>query len=470
VEIDPDLDMGYSYLIKGLMQVCDWKRLADLMVAFDRLKERPGPKKKKLVEHPFVSIIRHADPALNMAAAKAKACRVSTTVSGLKLHPQFYDKRRRKNKITLGYYSGNIRDHANAHQIHSIFGCHNRKEFEIFCYSGGKDDGSPYYEKIKKDCDTFVDIRNLSDIEAARRIYQDQVDILVDLVGSIDGGRPKIFALRPAPVQIRYLGMPGTSGADFYDYLVTDRIVTPDVDAPFYTERFINMPHCYQVNSIQLVSNRKRTKKDFGLPKEGFIFCSFNTNYKFDRITFHVWMQILEKTPGSVLWLLSQNSAAETNLKAQAESCGVDSDRIIFTEKLPKPVHLSRLELADLALDTRIVNGAASTSDVLRMGLPIITLKGTHFASRMSASILTAIGLPELITHDFEEYEKLAVHLANSGALNAIRNKLEKNRKTSPLFDTPRFVRNLESAFRTARDIFLTGQRARQIDVAESSL
>ena len=243
--------------------------------------------------------------------------------------------------------------------------------------------------------------------------------------------------------------------------------MTPDVDAPFYTEKFIHMPHCYQVNSIQLVSNRKRTKKDFGLPEEGFIFCSFNTNYKFDRIMFHVWMQILEKTPGSVLWLLSQNSAAETNLKAQAESCGVDSDRIIFTEKLPKPVHLSRLELADLALDTRIVNGAASTSDVLRMGLPIITLKGTHFASRMSASILTAIGLPELITHDLEEYKKLAVHLANSGELNAIRNKLEKNKKTSPLFDTPRFVRNLENAFKEVWEIYKNRQKPRQIEVKE---
>ena len=469
VELDLDLPGTYSVLYINLRLACDWK-LTDLLekkMVFDHCCDKKLDEKTNEVA--FASLARTSNPAKNLAAARAENIQILQSLSEVDLNFDFSSRSKRKRKKTIGYYSGNFKDHPNGHQTHAVFGCHNREEFEIICYSSGKDDGSLYRNKIKDDCDRFIDIREISDVDAAKQIYQDQVDILVDLAGPIDGGRPGMCALRPAPVQIRYLGMAGTSGADYYDYLVTDRIVTPDVDAPFYTEKFINMPHCYMVNSIQPVSTKKLKREDFGLPENGFVFCSFNTSYKFDRDMFHAWMEILLQVPESVLWLLALNKAAEINLKNEAESCGVDSERIVFSEKLPKPRHLARIHLADLALDTRVVNGAASTCDFLRMGLPIITLKGSHFSSRMSAGILTAMGLPELITHDLKQYRDLAVQLATSERLEKIRTWLDKNRHSNPLFDTRRFVRNLENAYKEVWDIYTQGREPRQIDVKEST-
>ena len=467
VELDIDLAKTYNVLYARLRLTCDWKLTDALEKKMDHSNDDGNQFNRKTDEDPFVSIARNADPAVNLVAARRASNHILSSLDDVKIDFDFSNKRNEKKKKTIGYYSGNFKDHPNAHQTHAVFGCHNRDEFEIICYSSGEADGSLYRDKIKEDCDKFIDIREISDIDAARQIYQDQVDILLDLAGPIDGGRPGIFALRPAPVQMRYLGMAGTSGADFYDYLVTDRIVTPDEEASFYTEKFISMPHCYMVNSVQPVSNLKYKRGDFGLPEQGFVFCSFNTSYKFDREMFYAWMNILLKVPGSVFWLLSQNKAAEANLKNEAESCNVDLERIIFSEKLPKQRHLARMHLADLALDTRLVNGAASTCDFLRMGLPIITLKGNHFASRISASILTAMGLPELITLDMKRYQDLAVHLGTSSELEVIRSKLEKNRHSSPLFDTRRFVRNLESAFKEVWEIYKNGQNPRHIEVKE---
>jgi protein O-GlcNAc transferase len=226
----------------------------------------------------------------------------------------------------------------------------------------------------------------------------------------------------------------------------------------------------YQVNDhTQLIANKDWKKEDFGLPESCFVFCSFNNPYKIDPLMFYIWMGILQKVPDSVLWLLSGNKIVETNLRQEAEARGIQSERLIFANSLPKDEHLTRLRFADLALDTRIVNGHTTTSDALWAGVPVITLQGDHFASRVSSSVLSAIGLTELISHSLEEYETLAVQLAlNPADLRAIRQNLAKNRLSAPLFDTPRFVRNLESAYKEMWEIFLKGEAPRQIEVVEN--
>jgi predicted O-linked N-acetylglucosamine transferase (SPINDLY family) len=279
-----------------------------------------------------------------------------------------------------------------------------------------------------------------------------------------------ISALCPAPVQVSYLGFPGTTGSDFLDYIITDRIVTPEDQASYYTEQFVYMPHCYQVNDqTQVIAKKRWSKSDFGLPENNFVFCSFNQGYKIDSEMFRVWMNVLAEVPSSVLWLFAKDKSAEVNLRREAQARGVNPERLIFATKLPKDKHLRRLQLADLAVDTRIYNGHTTTSDTLWAGTPVITMQGTHFASRVSSSILMAIGLPELVTYNLKEYEKLAVRLAhNSDQLDVIRRKLEKNRSVKPLFDTTRFVRNLERAYKEMWEIFLAGKRPRQIEVVEN--
>jgi protein O-GlcNAc transferase len=273
-----------------------------------------------------------------------------------------------------------------------------------------------------------------------------------------------------APIQVRYLGLAGTTGAEFFDYIITDKIVTPEDDACFYTEQFVYLPHCYQINdNTQTISKKSWRRSDVGLPETGFVFCSFNQGYKIDPIMFDGWMNILREIPEGVLWLQPGNKAAKKNLKQKAENRGIKSDRIIFAEPLPKEEHLARLRLADLALDTRVVNGAATTSDALWVGVPVITLQGRHFASRMSSSILTAIGATHMVTHNMQEYQSLAVDLARDPArMDAIRRKIAKNRWTKPLFDTRRFVGNLEKAYRKMWQIYLLGERPEMIKVVEN--
>nr|MBL0701247.1 hypothetical protein [Desulfobacterales bacterium] len=274
---------------------------------------------------------------------------------------------------------------------------------------------------------------------------------------------------RPAPIQAAYLGFPGTTGADFIDYIITDRVVTPEEHAPFYSEKFLFLPHSYQVNdNTQLIAEVSLTKKDLGLPEKGFIFSSFNQSYKIDPVIFNTWMKILDRAPDSVLWLFTGGKISEENLRAEAKVRGINPKRLIFAEKIPKERHLARLEFADLALDTRIVNGHTTTSDALWAGVPVVALLGSHFASRVSASLLTAVGLPELIVDNLDDYEDLAVRLASkTEELETIRNKLAENRYTMPLFDTPRFVDNLENGYITMWNMFLSGKNPRHISVSE---
>ena len=372
-------------------------------------------------------------------------------------------------KITLGYFSADFRNHPIAHLTCGLFGQHDRECFNVYGYSYGKDDGSRYRNQIRRDCDRFIDVQGMSSPDIARRIYEDKVCILVDLMGHTAGSRLNVCALKPAPVQVTYLGFPGTTGASFMDYIITDKIVTPLVHEPYYSEKPVYLPHCYQVNNNrQEIADRRWRRTDLGLPEDGFVFSSFNQPVKIDPVMFNCWMNILKRIPHSILWLLLDNRIAEDNLRQAAEAAGIRPDRLIFSPKLPKAEHLARMNLADLALDTRVYNGHTTTSDSLWAGVPVVTLMGDHFASRVSASILSAVGLPELIAQSLKAYEDLAVYLASHrDYLYRLRQKLKRYSKTKPLFDTQKFVQKLEQAFQRMWQRYLQGKMPGSFEVVD---
>jgi protein O-GlcNAc transferase len=346
-----------------------------------------------------------------------------------------------------------------------LFSLHRRDRFEVHAYSYGPDDGSQYRRRIQRDCDRFIDLNAIGDSEAASLIRRNRIDILVDLVGYMQGNRMGICARRPAPIQVRYLGMAGTSGADFYDYLIADEVVVPEAHAQFYSEQLVYLPHCYQINDDQQkIDHAAYSRTDFDLPIDGMVYCSFASHYKLDAIMFAIWMRILDQTEGSVLWLTPGSPTAERNLRNQACTHGIDPDRLVFTHRVAKEHHLGRLALADLALDTRVVGGAATTSDALWAGIPIVTLQGNHFASRMSASLLKAIGLEELITTTLDEYEALAVRLGNDRLqLDNMRRRLAHNRTSTHLFNTATEVGALEKGLEAMWARFERGQETEMI-------
>lgn len=469
IQINPDYTEAYFYLIHQLQHTCDWRLLSRFSEKLELLISRAKDKGRSIIEPPFICMARCSDSAMNLAAAKAWSRKIVKPLLNATVPFALETRRQNKRKLTVGYLSGDFHDHATAHLMLSLFGRHDREKFKINCYSYGPDDHSSYRKQILNQSDQFIDIRKKSHINAARQIYGDRVDILVDLKGHTRGARLGILASRPAPIQAHYLGYPGTTGANFIDYLITDRIVTPEDHAAYYSEKLVYLPHCYQVNDDQQeIADRDWTRKAMGLPDRGFVFSSFNLPYKIDPVMFDSWMRILRQVPDSVLWLFDDNPNARRNLRREAANRGVEPDRLVFAQKIEKAEHLSRLQWADLALDTRIVTGHTTTSDSLWAGVPVITIQGSHFASRVSSSLLCAVGLPELVTDCMEEYEKLAVELAaHSSRLNDLRHKLNINRLKKPLFDTARFVRNLELAYSEMWRIFLEGRALAPIKVAE---
>ena len=288
----------------------------------------------------------------------------------------------------------------------------------------------------------------------------------MDLKGYTKGARTEIVALRPAPIQVNYLGYPGTMGAEFVDYIITDRFITPPEQEPFFAEKFVYLPDCYQINDRKRpIAEQTPTRQACGLPAEGFVFGCFNSTYKTTPEVFAVWMRVLREVPGSVLWLYEGNSVVEDNLRREAQERGIDPARLVFARPLPRDQHLARVCCADLLLDTLPVNGHTTASDALWAGLPVLTCAGETFVSRVAGSLLTAVGLPELITTSLADYEALAVRLARKPSEVArLRKRLEKNRLTAPLFDSERCTRHLERAYQMMWEIYRKGKAPRRIE------
>jgi len=469
LRLRPGFDATAAGLLPLLRHACAWPDAGALEPIVDEFTKRSMRDGAAAALTPFNHITSSDDAAGNYTVARAKSRAIAKSMSGLKTDFQFSARRSPDSKITIGYLSNDFRNHATAHLMLSLFGLHDRKDFNIFTFSHGQIDESGYREKIKNDSDRFFDLQTAPHLDSAKQIFESGVDILVDLKGHTGGNRLEICALRPAPVQAAYLGFPGTSGADFLDYIITDRIVTPEDQAPYYAEQFVYLPHCYQINDHrQKIADASFARSDSGLPEKGFIFCSFNSNYKIEPVMFGVWMNLLKKAPDSVLWLFKGHELAARNLKSEAEARGVDGDRLVFAEWMPKDQHLARYRLADLALDTRICGGHTTTSDALWAGVPVVAMLGAHFASRVSASLLSAVGLTECITDNLKEYEALALRLSrNPDAFDDVKTKLARNRLRAPLFDTPRFAGNLENAYRRMWENYLSGAPPSRIDVIE---
>jgi protein O-GlcNAc transferase len=363
-------------------------------------------------------------------------------------------------RLRIGYLSAEFYEHAVMHLLAGVFEMHDRKQFEIHAYSIGPHAGDAYRQRIEQTCEFFHDIRAISRIDAARQIANDEIDILVDLSGHTGESRPAITALRPAPVIVNWLGYPGTLGLPrLADYIIGDAVLTPLEHASHFSETLAWMPHCYQPNDPKLMIGAKPTRQEAGLPEKGLVFCSFNQAYKLTPAMFTLWCRLLDAVPGSVLWLLHPGEAsAIDNLLREASDRGIAPDRLAFGRKLPMSAHLARLQLADLALDTYPYGSGATGSNVLRAGVPMVTLMGDSYVSRMAASQLHAIGLPELVTTSAEDYFKLARDLAlNPERLAMLREKLAGNLPTAPLFDTTGFTQDLERLYRR---IWLDHERA----------
>jgi protein O-GlcNAc transferase len=449
---NPDYEKACAYIVHLLRLQCAWDDLESMHQKLDRMTRNAVMGGKKLVETPFQNLVRCADPAMNFAVARAWSREIGQTAAG-KRFTHSSSVKDSNHKLRIGYLSNNFRNHPTADLVSGIFQHHDSDRFHITCYHYGVNDGSPQRRRVEKACDTFVDLYRFTDQAAARKIYDDGVDILVDLVGHTKGSRMGICAHRPAPLQMRYLGFAGSTGADFFDYIVTDRIATPPHEAKHYTERFVLMPDCYHVNNY--ISDYDRYGSQPGQGKhangEEFVFCCFNAGYKIDPHAFASWAEILRQLPGSVLWLLADNQAIRHNLNQRAAKSGIDPHRLTFFKKAPKAKHFERLGAADLALDTFAVSGAATTADALWSGVPVLSLGGRHFASRMSDSILNAAGLPELILESQSAYINLAVAFGKDRSrLNRIKEKVLRATQTAPIFDPQKFTRHLEDAYRHA--------------------
>ena len=364
-----------------------------------------------------------------------------------------------KTKFKIGYLSGDFRAHAVAYLIAELIEKHDRGRFEIFGYSSGPDDHSPTRQRLMNAFDRFVDVREMSDADAVRMIEGDEIDILVDLSGHTKDARTKILGLRPAPIQVNYLGYPGTIGASFMDYILVDDFVVPPEEQPYYAEKLVFLPGCYQVNdSRREIAEHTPSRADCGLPETAFVFCCFNNNYKITPDLFDVWMRLLQVVPKSVLWLFESHPLATANLRREAEIRGVSSERLIFAKPRPLADHLARHRLADLFLDTIPYNAHTTASDALWAGCPLLTMSGETFASRVAGSLLRAIGLPELITSSLADYERRALDLArDKDLLDTLRGRLQSHRSTTTLFDSGLFARNIEKAFQTMWEIHASG-------------
>ncbi len=387
-------------------------------------------------------------PAVQLAVAQAQATAVDKLMAPIRQQLALqWTPRQPSQRLRVGYVSGDFRDHATAHLIRRLFQVHDRERFEIFGYSLRPGDGSRYWQDISGACDQFVELYGVSNAEAATRIAADGMQILVDLHGYTRFARPEIFALRPAPIQIAFLGYPGTLGADYIPYIVADRVVLPEALRPCFSEQPIYL-ECYQVNDDeQPIAETGLTRTAVGLPDDAFVYCCFNSTYKIEPSVFGVWMRILQQTPGSVLWLLDTPRGAN-HLRMAAAEWGVASERLVFAPRLPKPQHLERHRLADVFLDTFIVNAHTTASDALWAGLPVVALVGSTFQSRVCTSLLSTLGLSEWVAKDEDDYERLAVALARDpGRLRDFRAQLAERRTTAPLFMTEFFVRQLEQSF-----------------------
>jgi predicted O-linked N-acetylglucosamine transferase (SPINDLY family) len=437
LELDPGYIPARANRMMVALNLCDWQRVA-----------RTPVDEVAAVAPPLTFLGYSDDKALQLQCAMG-ATRI--LVPAL-LAPSWQGEKYRHDRIRLAYVSPDFREHAVAFQIAPLIERHDRARFQVIGISTGPGDDSAIRARLVKGFDRFHDFAALNSDEIARRLRDMEIDIAIDLGGHTGQARPRIFAHRPAPVQAAWLGYPGTSGASFVDYLIADRIVAPFDDQPFFTEKLVHLPNSFfptdPVRDVGAVPSRA----DCGLPESGFVFCAFNNNWKITQPLFDVWMRLLAAVPQSVLWLKQPTADARANLEREAVA-RVDPARLVYAEDAPLEIHLARHANAGLFLDTLPYNAHTTAADALGAGLPVLTCKGQAFAGRVAASLLEALGLPELVAQSLEAYEATALELARDPAkLKALTQKLARNLAASPLFDADKFRTGIEAAYITMHE------------------
>ena len=441
LSLKPDADWVYGDLVSTKMTICSWSGLVDsLEIIYRKVMA------SKKTAQPFHLLALKDDGLLHKKSSEIYAQNKFPKNLALgQIH-----KRSPQEKLRIGYFSADLGNHAVSILTAELFELHDKSRFEIIAFSFGADDKSPIRLRLTQAFTQFIDASGVTDVEIAKLSRDLKIDIAIDLGGYTADNRTGIFAYRAAPIQVSYIGYLGTSGTDFIDYLIADKIIIPEQLQKFYSEKIAYIPS-YQANDRKrTISERQFTRVELGLPETGFVFCCFNNNYKILPSTFDGWMRILKAVEESILFLYVGNGLAEENLKKEAEARGINSARLVFGGRIPNDEYLARYKSCDLFLDTFPYNAGTTASDALWAGVPVLTLTGKSFASRTAASLLNAIGLPELITNTQGEYEALAIDLAtNPKKIAEIKLRLANNRLTAPLFDTPLFTKNLEEAYIT---------------------
>lgn len=423
--------------------LCDWSHIAE-----ERAACLAGIRQGDIATVPFTGLVVTDDPAAQLKCATLYA----QAVAARRPEPLWRGERYRHDRIRVAYLSGDFRDHPVTHLIAAMFEQHDQSRYETFGISTSPADSSAEQQRVSAALAHFHDVHDKNDAEVAALLRSLEIDIVIDLIGYTQGTRPGILARRPAPVQVNYLGYPGTMGTPHHDYIIADPTVIPTEARQFYAEQVVHLPDCYLPNDrARAIAARTPGRAEEGLPEQGFVFCGFNNPFKFSPEIFDIWMRLLGGIEGSVLWLRNIKGKAFDNLRREAERRGIAGERIVFARRTERMEdHLARHRLADLFLDTPHYNAHAGACDALWAGLPLITCVGTAFAGRVGASVLKAAGLPDLITTSLADYEALALRLAREPeTLAAIKDRLARNRLTTPLFDTARFTRHIEAAYAT---------------------
>lgn len=452
LQYEPDHEDARGNLLHTRMHCCDW---ATYSAEVERivLGVRAG---QRLISPFAFQAISHS-PADLFTCSRTHANHNYPPVGPSLWKGQSYGHKR----IRIGYVSGEFGEHATSYLITGLFELHDRERFECYGFDNGADDSSPMRRRIEKAFDAFFVIAKTSDRDVAQLIRSNEIDILVNLNGYFGSERTGVFAMQPSPVQVNYLGFPATMGAEYIDYILADRHLIHEDERKHYSEQVVFLPDSYQVNDAKRrISSHTPSRFEAGLPESDFVFCCFNNTYKFTPDIFDIWMRLLNEVDRSVLWLFESNRAAVENLRREAARRNIDVNRLVFASPAKLEDHLARQRLADLFLDTLPYNAHTTASDALWAGLPVLTCVGSTFPGRVGASLLSAVGLPELITHTAEEYMSLAVNLARDESLLAsIKLKLAENRATHALFDTDKFRKGIESAYTTMWKQYVRGER-----------
>jgi predicted O-linked N-acetylglucosamine transferase (SPINDLY family) len=437
--LQPDYPWLYGDWLQTKAQVCDWSEIESSTA---ELIARVG--KGERAARPFTVCALRDDPELQLRAAQIYANREELRVAP----PPAGAAGSQRPRIRLGYYSADFYDHATTESAAGLFEAHDRTRFELVAFGFGPRRPDAMSERLRQACDRFEDVGARSDGEVADISRQLEIDIAIDLQGFTGHSRPAIFAHRAAPLQVSYSSFPGTAGASFFDYLVADATLIPAQHRSHYFEKVIFLPHSYRVDRNRAIAGAVPARKDLGLPGQAFVYCGFNSAYRLSPAMFAGWMRILKAVDGSVLWLLLETERGAANLRREAARLGVNEARLVFARHLPAAQHLARYRAADLFLDTHPCGAHAPASDAIWAGTPVLTRLGESMVARVAASLLRAIGLPELVATSQEDYESQAIELGrNPARLAELRSRLDRNRETAPLFDSARFVRNLENGY-----------------------